>query len=118
MLMADDANAEIQKLAPWTLTKDEARREELQQICTTFLNLFRQLTVYLKPVLPGIAAQIAHFLNVPPLNWYDARDPLLGHPLRAYPPLIMLIEQKDIDRKSVESGQRVSDWLSSGGRRI
>src|SRR3546814_2716393 len=53
MLMADDANAEIQKLAPWTLTKDEARREELQQICTTFLNLFRQLTVYLKPVLPG-----------------------------------------------------------------
>src|SRR3546814_18134224 len=96
MLMADDANAEIQKLAPWTLTKDEARREELQQICTTFLNLFRQLTVYLKPVLPGIAAQIEHFLNVPPLNWDDARKPLLGHQIRAYTPLITRIEPKAI----------------------
>src|SRR3546814_13640097 len=94
MLMADDANAEIQKLAPWTLTKDEARREELQQICTTFLNLFRQLTVYLKPVLPGIAAQLEHFLNVPPLNWDDARNPLLGHQIRPYTPLIPRIQPK------------------------
>lgn len=96
MLMADDANAAIQSIAPWTLVKDEARRDELQQICTTFLNLFRQLTVYLKPVLPGIAAQIEQFLNVPALSWNEVRKPLLGHQIRAYVPLVTRIEPKAI----------------------
>jgi methionyl-tRNA synthetase len=96
MLMADDANAAIQSVAPWTLAKDETRREELQQVCTSFLNLFRQLTVYLKPVLPGIAAQVEHFLNIEPLEWNDAGKPLLGHQIRAYAPLITRIDAKSI----------------------
>src|SRR3546814_8366057 len=99
MLMADDANAEIQKLAPWTLAKDEARREELHQACTSFLNLFRQLTVYLKPVLPKIAADVEHFFHGPPLRWADAKKPLLGHQIHAYAPLITRTEPKDIEAK-------------------
>ncbi|WP_020651057.1 methionine--tRNA ligase [Solimonas variicoloris] len=102
MAMADDANAEIQKLAPWTLAKDEARREELQQVCTTFLNLFRQLTIYLKPVLPKIAAQVEHFLNVPALSWADAGKPLLGHPIRTYAPLATRIDPKAIEAMLAE----------------
>ena len=96
MLMADDANAEIQKLAPWTLAKDESQRERLHQICTTFLNLFRQLTVYLKPVLPQIAAQVETFLNVPSLNWADAHKPLLGQDIQPYAALITRIDAKAI----------------------
>ncbi|MGH8446663.1 MAG: methionine--tRNA ligase, partial [Solimonas sp.] len=97
MLMADDANAEIHKLAPWTMAKDEARREELHQVCTTFLNLFRQLTIYLKPVLPRIAAEVETFLKVPALAWSDVKKPLLGQQIQAYVPLIMRIEPKAID---------------------
>ena len=92
MLMADDANAEIQKLAPWTLAKHPEQREQLHQICTSFLNLFRQLTIYLKPVLPRIAAQVEQFLNVPALSWADARKPLLGHQIQPYSPLITRID--------------------------
>ena len=92
MLMADDANAEIQKLAPWTLAKDPEQLERLQQICTTFLNLFRQLTIYLKPVLPGIAAQAERFLGLPSLSWADARKPLLGHAILPYAPLITRVD--------------------------
>ena len=58
MLMADDANGDIQKLAPWTMAKDPARANELHQVCTSFLNAFRQLTIYLKPVLPKLAAKL------------------------------------------------------------
>ncbi|MGH8504385.1 MAG: methionine--tRNA ligase [Stenotrophobium sp.] len=94
MLMADDANAEIQKLAPWTLAKDATQREHLHQACTTFLNLFRQLTIYLKPVLPGIAAQVEHFFNVPALQWTDVHKPLLGHEIRPYAALITRIDPK------------------------
>jgi len=102
MLMADDANAEIQKLAPWTLTKDEAQRERLHQVCTTFLNLFRQLTIYLKPVLPQIATQVEHFLNGPALTWADAHKPLLGQDIRAYAALVTRIDPKAIEAMLAE----------------
>ncbi|NGY04175.1 methionine--tRNA ligase [Solimonas terrae] len=108
MLMADDANAAIQSIAPWTLARDEARREELQQVCTSFLNLFRQLTVYLKPVLPGIAAQVEHFLNIAPLEWNDAKKPLLGHQIRAYSPLITRIDPKAIAAMLAEEAAPIS----------
>jgi methionyl-tRNA synthetase len=92
MLMADDANAEIQKLVPWTLAKDPAQHERLHQICTSFLNLFRQLTTYLKPVLPALAQNVEIFLNIVPLTWADAQSPLLDHPIRPYAALITRIE--------------------------
>mgnify|MGYP001544270032 CR=1 FL=1 len=102
MLMADDANAEIQKLAPWTMAKDPAQRERLHEVCTTFLNLFRQLTIYLKPVLPAIAAKVEHFLNVPPLTWADAHKPLLCHTIRPYEMLMTRIETTQIDAMTSE----------------
>ncbi|MDM4769994.1 methionine--tRNA ligase [Solimonas sp. SE-A11] len=95
MLMADDANAEVQKLAPWTMAKDDARRDELHQVCTTFLNLFRQLTIYLKPVLPNLATQVEHFLLAEqPLAWADAHKPLLGTDIRPYAALITRVDPK------------------------
>ncbi|NKF23982.1 methionine--tRNA ligase [Solimonas marina] len=102
MLMADDANAEIQKLAPWTMAKDETRAEELHQVCTTFLNLFRQLTIYLKPVLPQIAAQVESFLGVAPLSWADAGKPLLGHQIQPYVPLVTRVDPKAVEAMLAE----------------
>ena len=92
MLMADDANAMIQQLAPWTMAKDEARREELHQVCTTVINLFRQLTVYLKPILPRVVAQAENFLGIAPLTWSDAHKPLLGHQIQPYAALATRID--------------------------
>ncbi|MGH8540951.1 MAG: methionine--tRNA ligase [Stenotrophobium sp.] len=102
MLMADDANAEIQKLAPWTLAKDLAQRERLHEICTTFLNLFRQLTIYLKPVLPQIAAQVEQLFNVAPLDWADAQQPLLAHAIRPYAALITRVDAKSTEAMLAE----------------
>ena len=97
MLMADDANAEIQKLAPWTLAKNPEQRETLHQVCTTFLNVFRQIALYLKPVLPGIAHKVEQFLNIPAMQWSDLGKPLLGHTIRPYEALITRVEQKSVD---------------------
>lgn len=97
MLMADDANAEIQKLAPWTLAKDPDQRDRLHQICTTFLNVFRQIALYLKPVLPGTATKVESFLGIAPLSWSDLGKPLLGHSIRPYEALITRVEQKQVD---------------------
>lgn len=102
MLMADDANAEIQRIAPWTMAKDSERATELHRVCTSFLNAFRQITIYLKPLLPKIAAQAELFLGVAPLQWADAATPLLDHPINAYQPLALRIEQKAIDAMLAE----------------
>jgi methionyl-tRNA synthetase len=107
MLLADDANAEIQKLAPWTLVKDETRHDELHKICTTFINLFRQLTIYLKPVLPHIAAEIEQFLDIAPLQWRDVKTPVLGHRIQPYRPLITRVDPKAIDAMLAEEAAAV-----------
>jgi methionyl-tRNA synthetase len=49
-----------------------AQKEQLHQVCTTSLNLFRLLTIYLKPVLPKLTAEVEKFLNVAPFTWNDS----------------------------------------------
>ncbi|ULQ46988.1 methionine--tRNA ligase [Flagellatimonas centrodinii] len=97
MALADRANGEIQQQAPWKMAKQEGRDAELQAVCTTFLNVFRQLTVYLKPILPRIAAEAERFLAVPPLTWADAATPLLGHTIQPYAPLMTRIETPRVE---------------------
>ncbi len=92
MGLADEANEAIQKVAPWVLAKDAARRDELQRVCTTFLNVFRLLTIYLKPVLPTLATRAEAFLAVTPLRWSDAAAPLLDHVIKPYQPLLTRLD--------------------------
>ncbi len=104
MALADEANEAIQRAAPWVMAKDESQRGRLHQVCTTYLNVFRLLTLYLKPVLPQLAAQAENFLNVPPLAWADAAQPLLGHAIRPYQPLVTRIDPAQI-KTMVESSK-------------
>jgi methionyl-tRNA synthetase len=96
MLLADEANAYVDEMKPWTLARDETQRELLQQVCTTNLNLFRLLTVYLKPVLPQLATAAERFLNVAPLTWADSGTLLLDHPIHPYQHLAARVDPKQI----------------------
>lgn len=98
MALADRANQYVAGAAPWTLAKDPARRDDVQLVCTQGLNLFRQLLVWIRPVLPQIAADAERFLNVGPLTWADAATPLLGHRINVYEPLLTRLERPAIDR--------------------
>ncbi len=93
---ADKANQSIAENAPWTLIKEPGNEEQVHQICTLGINLFRNLVVYLKPVLPGIAAQTEAFLNIDPLSWDNAQTPLLNHGIQKFKPMIKRIEQDSI----------------------
>ena len=52
--LADKANPFVEQSAPWELRKDPEKQQELQDVCTIALNLFRQLVIYLTPVLPSL----------------------------------------------------------------
>jgi methionyl-tRNA synthetase len=95
--LADRANQYIAQHAPWTLAKDEARREEVQAICTQGLNLFRVLIGLLKPVLPRTAEKSERFLGIAPLSWRDLGDFLADHRINPFEPLPRL-EKARVDQ--------------------
>ncbi|WP_017256710.1 class I tRNA ligase family protein, partial [Pseudomonas tolaasii] len=92
MGLADRANAWIADKAPWSLNKQEGKQAEVQAICATGVNLFRQLVIFLKPVLPLLAADAEAFLNVPPLTWNDHATLLSNHQLNEFKPLMTRID--------------------------
>jgi len=92
MALADRANQYIDQAKPWVLAKDPARAAEVVAVCTLGINLFRALVIYLKPVLPRLAAAAEHFLGGNELAWDDASGPLLGTQLRPYEPLAIRID--------------------------
>ncbi|MFT3772309.1 MAG: hypothetical protein QM820_43495 [Minicystis sp.] len=49
---------------PWELAKQAGRTHALHDVCTVCIEAFRLLTVYLKPVLPALAAQVEAFLKL------------------------------------------------------
>ncbi len=96
MALADKANAFVDEMKPWVLAKDPAQKEQLHQVCTTSLNLFRLLTIYLKPVLPKLATEVEKFLNIAPLAWSDGTTLLTDHAINPYQHLAARIDPKQV----------------------
>jgi methionyl-tRNA synthetase len=97
MHLADLANQYVDHHKPWELAKDPARAAELHTVCSTALALFRDLTLYLKPVLPALAATVEQFLSIAPLQWQDAwRHLPAGHRINAYQHLMSRIDPKQV----------------------
>ncbi|MCG8383769.1 MAG: methionine--tRNA ligase [Gammaproteobacteria bacterium] len=96
MALADKANQYIAEKEPWKLIKQEDQQQAVQDICTTGINLFRILMIYLKPVLPVLAEKTEAFLNIPPLCWDDAQAPLLGHRINPFKAMMTRIEPEKV----------------------
>ncbi|MFV3379188.1 MULTISPECIES: methionine--tRNA ligase [Pseudomonas] len=97
MALADRANAWIADKAPWSLAKQEGKQDEVQAICAQGINLFRQLVIFLKPVLPLLAADAEAFLNVAPLTWNDHLSRLENHTLNPFKALMSRIEPAKVE---------------------
>lgn len=96
MEIADRANKFVEDRAPWSLKKDPSKAGELQDVCSVAVNLFRQLAVYLAPVLPNLAEQAGRLLNTPITHWNDAQAPLVGTPLNKFEHLMQRIDPKNV----------------------
>ena len=97
MELADEANTYIAEAEPWVLAKQEGREQEVLDICSVGINLFRQLMVYLAPVVPGMADDAKAFLQLESLNWESRREVLLDHQIAKFKPLMTRIERDKID---------------------
>jgi methionyl-tRNA synthetase len=97
MALADLANQFVDQNKPWELIKNQDNQQKVQAVCTQAINLFRILTIYLKPVLPKVAANVEKFLNVDSMQWQDIHKPLLNHNINPYQPLLQRIDPKQVE---------------------
>ena len=97
MKLADKANQYIDDKKPWQLAKEEGKMQEVHEITSLAINLFRVLMTYLKPVLPEMTEKSEAFLNIDSLNWDDIKSPLLGHQINKFNPLMTRIEDEQIE---------------------
>jgi len=98
MALADLANQYIAEKEPWTAIKDQSRIDEVHKVCSLGVNLFRILIIYLKPILPDIAAKSETFLNCSNMRWEDIADPLVNHKLEKFKPMLSRLENKTVQK--------------------
>ncbi len=103
LALADRANPFVEENKPWELRKDPASAGRLQDVCTIALNLFRQLAIYLAPVLPKLARQTGELLNDPITSWDQAKKPLVGTPVAKFSHMLQRVEEKDLHAMIEES---------------
>ncbi len=97
MQCADKANEYIDEKKPWSLAKMEGTEQEVQDVCSVAINIFRQLMVYLAPVLPELTANAKAFLNIDDLSFASRNQWLLGHKINKFKPLMQRIDAKDVE---------------------
>ena len=96
MALADRANEYIQSKAPWVMSKEEGREQEVLDVCSVAVNLFRQLMTYLAPVMPELADKTCAFLNLDNLNWDSRTDILKGHSINKFKPMLSRAEMDKV----------------------
>jgi methionyl-tRNA synthetase len=99
MFLADRVNQYVDEQKPWEIAKENGQDAVLQWFCTLYLELFRILTIYMKPVLPRVAEDVEAFLGITrPMNWDDVAVALKpGQVVQPYKHLMSRIEPAQID---------------------
>jgi len=98
MQLADRVNEYVDQHKPWELAKHEAQRTALHDVCTVCIEAFRVLTIYLKPILPALAAQVEAFLHVGALSFADAQRSIGSHRIGAYQHLMQRVDPERLER--------------------
>ena len=94
MLLADGVNEYVDQHKPWELAKQPGMDAALHDVCSVCIESFRLLTLYLKPVLPALAAQVEGFLNIEPLQWAHSARALGRHTIAEYKHLMQRVDPK------------------------
>ena len=106
MELADLVNGFVDSNKPWEIAKDPTKEQELQTICSITLEAFRRLTLYLKPVVPNVAAGVEKFFNIAPMSWEDVNKSLSSkQAINPYQHLMTRIDPVLIE-KLIEANQQ------------
>ena len=114
MELADAANPFVEHAKPWEMKKDEQRTDELRDTCTVALNLFRQLAVYLSPVLPELAVKCGELLGEEITSWDKSKEPLVGSPVSKFKRMMDRVQPEDLKKMIEESKELAAEDNAAG----
>jgi methionyl-tRNA synthetase len=135
MMLTDRANEYVSERAPWDLSKHADKQQELHEVCSFSLVMFKLLTLALKPILPETAHRVEAFLNIQTLTWDDADNLLItpegeqaanrispaammgGHTINAYQHLMQRVTPEQLE-SLFEVPEPVVPVLIPGGEEI
>jgi methionyl-tRNA synthetase len=109
MELADAANPFVEHAKPWELARDPNRFPELRDVVTVTLNLFRQLAIYLAPILPKLARDCGELLSDDIARWDQSQQPLVGRPVQDFKRMMDRIQFEDLTKMIDESKSNVDN---------
>jgi methionyl-tRNA synthetase len=110
MQAADRANAYVDAEQPWKLAKaGPESAAKLHDVASVAINLFRQIAVYLAPVLPVFATQVGDLVGGPILSWEESQRPLTGQPVGSFRSLMRRVEPAQIESMLAASLMQARD---------
>ena len=98
MLLADKTNQYFDNNKPWEEIKKDNNSLLAHEVCSVTLLMFKNISIFLSPILPNIFKESQGFLNLKNLSWADLDLDLSGHTINEYSPLITRIEKESISR--------------------
>jgi methionyl-tRNA synthetase len=117
MALADKANQFIDTNAPWVTIKDETKQQFTHDVCSLGINLFRILVVYLKPVVPTLAAQSEAFLN-DELTWESSQSVLTDHPINKFKALMQRVDMDKVNAMVEDSKENLEAINQQGDQQV
>ena len=135
MMLTDRANEYVSERAPWDLSKNADKQDQLHTVCSFSLVMFKLLTLALKPILPDTAQKVEQFFNIPPLTWADAENLLItpegeqaanrispaammgGHTINAYQHLMQRVTPEQLEAL-FEPPAVMEEKVTPGGEEI
>ena len=93
--IADAANEYFDRKEPWKSVKVD--KDVTRVTLTVILNVFRILSIYLKPILPAYSDKVAKMFNEESYQWSDANKMLESGTIGAYEYLATRIDVKAVE---------------------
>jgi len=91
LLISDIGNKYFQKNEPWALIKED--KDNVQKICSLCVNIAKNLSILIEPVLPQFSSELRKQLNIKELKWKDIGFDLKNHKIGKEKILVRKIEE-------------------------
>lgn len=88
--LADEANRYFDEKAPWKMVDTDPAMT--QKVLSATLNVFKNLSIYLKPILPFYTEKVEKLFNEKPWMWVDAKHELTMGKINEYQHLMTRVD--------------------------
>ena len=102
--IADMANKYFDEKAPWKMIKED--EVATKKVLTDILNIFRILSIYLKPILPEYSNKVETLFGQDAYSWESLNDIIENHKINGYEHIATRVDPKKVELLVEESSSQ------------